>query len=184
MSIFPRAPIVADDFLVTPSLQTTSLSPACMPIKTEDTISLRHSVLWPNAPLSKVRLPEDDDGWHFGAFVESEADPVAVISIFLEPLPIDNNQVWPSGTMPITAARFRKFACDPSYQGRGVGTKLLKHARTFAQAELNANVVWCDARTSTRGWYEKRGMVPFGETFFKGPVEYVRMQIGSQDLSE
>ncbi|KAJ2986901.1 hypothetical protein NUW54_g9586 [Trametes sanguinea] len=37
------------------------------------------------------------------------------------------------------------------------------------------NVVWCDARLSAAGWYERRGMQRFGEMFFKGEIEYVRM---------
>jgi hypothetical protein len=31
----------------------------------------------------------------------------------------------------------------------------------------DAATVWCDARATARGWYIKRGLVPFGPTFYK-----------------
>lgn len=137
-------------------------------IAADETIPLRHSVLWPNHPVSHVRLAEDDLGFHYGAFLPSSDEPVAIISIFKEPLPD------PDRTVP--AARFRKFACGPEYQGRGIGTKLLQYVFRIAHAELGCNVMWCDARLSTANWYERRGMTRFGQTFFKKDIEYVRMQ--------
>ena len=55
----------------------------------EETIPLRHSVLWPNMPLSHVCLPEDASGTHYGAFLSLRETPVAVISLFLEDLPYE-----------------------------------------------------------------------------------------------
>ncbi|ESK89065.1 gnat family [Moniliophthora roreri MCA 2997] len=139
-------------------------------ISVEQTLKLRHEVLWPDKSISHVQLPEDKDGFHFGAFLDMYGDePIAVISFFLEALPIPGQQHQ-------TAARFRKFACDPRLQGRGIGTQLLQNTFQIALHDLKVSVIWCDARLSTSTWYEKRGMVPFGETFFKGPVEYVRMK--------
>ncbi len=141
---------------------------SCKRIGTEDTLHLRHSVLWPNEEISKVQLPEDETGYHFGAFVHAQGEPVAVVSLFREMVPgeetIDN------------AARFRKFACDPVCQGRGIGTLLLREVFRFASTELRARVIWCDARASAAGWYERRGLHKFGNPFFKGAVEYVRMK--------
>ncbi|KAF9026630.1 GCN5-related N-acetyltransferase [Hymenopellis radicata] len=148
---------------------------SCKRIGVEDTIPLRHSVLWPNEEMSRVQLPEDETGYHFGAFVPAQGDPVAVISLFREMVPgeetIDN------------AARFRKFACDPLCQGRGIGTLLLQEVFRFAFTELGARVIWCDARASAAGWYERRGMQKFGQPFFKGAVEYVRMKGRADELA-
>jgi len=146
----------------------------CLPITVEDTLSLRHTVLWPNAPLSQVCLPEDANGYHFGAFFPLRREPVAVISVFIEPLPID---AILDDEPAMLAVRFRKFACEPTHQNRGIGSHLLLHVFSLARSELRATVAWCDARTTSAGWYEKRGMVAFGQPFFKGPVEYIRMKI-------
>lgn len=117
-------------------------------------------------------------GKHFGAFLSSEDKPVAVISLFAESIPIDSSGVndFPATAFPL-AVRFRKFACDPTYQGRGIGTKLLLHAFSVVRSEFSATVIWCDARTTSVGWYRKRGMSSFGESFWKGHVEYIRMKI-------
>jgi GNAT superfamily N-acetyltransferase len=98
------------------------------PIAAAQTYALRHAVLWPDKPLAYVQLPDDAAGQHFGAFVAGEL--VAVISLFV-------------GTDGV--ARFRKFATDPAWQGRGVGTALLRHLIAVAQAQ-GASQLWCDAR--------------------------------------
>lgn len=144
-------------------------------IETKDTLELRHSVLWPTKPLSHVRLPEDDLGHHFSAFLPCCNKPVAVISLFLEAIPITCGASEPAGHHPI-AVRFRKFACHPDFRGRGIGTKLLHHVMTEC-TKLGATVVWCDARVSTCDWYSRRGMEAFGVPFYKGSVEYTRMKM-------
>ncbi|KAK0492256.1 hypothetical protein EDD18DRAFT_1310928 [Armillaria luteobubalina] len=139
----------------------------CKPITSEQTIPLRHSVLWPGENAAKVILPEDERGWHFGAFVPSRVEPIAVISLFTESVPMS----------PIDkgmATRFRKFACEPLFQGRGIGTKLLTYVFHFSRLNLHVRVVWCDARQAS--------MIPFGNSFYKGAVEYVRMRIDLEPL--
>ena len=167
-------------------------------ITMEETIPLRHSVLWPTMPRSHVCLPEDATGIHYGAFLPLRETPVAVISLFLEDLPLlkdkqdtkvnlkseNSNSTSISGDeddsyRPVQqrAVRFRKFACESEFQGKGIGTQLLSHILSRARTELDAATVWCDARTTASGWYIKRGLVPFGPTFYKGPEEYIRMRI-------
>lgn len=149
-------------------------------ITPEETIHLRHTVLWPNHPVSHVLLPEDDLGFHYGAFVSCRDTPVAVISVFKEPLP-GNPQGGGAGNTPAAVARFRKFACEPSYQGRGIGTKLLKHAFNAASEELGCEAIWCDARLATAEWYERRGMSRLGSVFYKEDIPYTRMQAHLED---
>ncbi|KAI0698109.1 GCN5-related N-acetyltransferase [Cytidiella melzeri] len=151
-------------------------------ISAEETIPLRHSVLWPDQPVSYVLLPEDASGFHYGAIMRTTDEaiecstPVAVISLFKEALPATTDSQTPSQP----AARFRKFACEPAQQGHGIGTGLLRHVFEVAKHELDCSVIWCDARMKTAAWYERRGMQRFGDVFYKGPIEYVRMKI---DLS-
>ena len=140
------------------------------------TEELRHLVLWPDKPLDYVRLDEDKNGYHFGAFVPGRDKPVAVISVFFEPIPsVGSNDRTASGDHG-TTVRFRKFACHPEFQGQGIGTSLLRYAASYCTSK-GATVFWCDARLSSSQWYEKRGLVPFGDTFFKDTVEYTRMKM-------
>lgn len=136
---------------------------------------------------------------------QARTTPIAVVSLFVEPfpLPIDSTDSenlpspsmlapkLPSDTAATTdmggggntrrkeegrAVRFRKLACDPVFQGRGIGTKLLEYTMSIARTELDASVIWCDARVSSLEWYRKRGLRPCGSTFYKDGVEYVRMK--------
>lgn len=127
------------------------------PIGPAQTHALRHAVLWPDKPLAYVQLPDDDAGQHFGAFMAGAL--VAVISLF----------VGADGV-----ARFRKFATDPAWQGRGVGTALLRHVIAQAQAQ-GASQLWCDARQNTLPFYQRFGLAPEGKVFYKGEVAYLRL---------
>ncbi|GAA4497172.1 GNAT family N-acetyltransferase [Hymenobacter ginsengisoli] len=129
------------------------------PIEPAQTYALRHAVLWPDKPLAYVQLPDDVAGQHYGAFVAGAL--VAVISLF----------VAADGV-----ARFRKFATDPAWQGRGVGTALLQYVIGAARAQ-GASQLWCDARQNTLPFYQRFGLAPEGAVFYKGEVPYVRLNL-------
>jgi len=150
------------------------------PISADETIHIRHSVLWPHVPTDSdiIRLPEDDNGLHFGAFLIEGGDvPVAVISLFREDVPRNFEASPALPREPRCSWRFRKFACLERYQGKGVGGTLLRRVLEHAHSTLGADYVWCDARSSASLWYTRRGFTSFGDTFFKHEVEYVRMII-------
>lgn len=128
------------------------------PITAAQTYALRHAVLWPEQPLDYVKLPDDDAGQHFGAFKDEQL--VSVISLFISPDGV---------------ARFRKFATAVAWQGRGIGSALLRHTIAAAVAQ-GASAIWCDARQSTLPFYERFGLRPEGEVFYKGPIAYVRLR--------
>ncbi|KAG1785234.1 acyl-CoA N-acyltransferase [Suillus plorans] len=148
------------------------------PIDADATLELRQSVLWPSLSIADVLLAEDGNGLHFGAFVPHHGKPIAVISLFDEPLP-EQHLVRCGNDSPsqTKAARFRKFACDLMHQNQGIGTQLLQHAAEAARSTLGASIIWCDARTSSSAWYKKRGMIEFGDPFYKGDVQYIRMKM-------
>lgn len=126
------------------------------PIRPEQTYPLRHAVLWPDKPFDYIKLANDAEGQHFGAFVGDEL--VAVISLFVHE----------------KTARFRKFATHPDFQCRGIGTQLLH--RVMAEAEQRgAHTLWCDARLDSADFYRKFGMQPEGAIFYKGPIPYAKM---------
>jgi hypothetical protein len=37
--------------------------------------------------------------------------------------------------------------------------------------------LWCDARQNTLGFYERFGLRPEGDIFYKGPIAYVRLRL-------
>jgi len=126
-------------------------------IEPGQTYALRHAVLWPDKPLAYVQLPDDAAGQHFGAVVAGEVR--AVISLF----------VGADGV-----ARFRKFATAPAWQGRGLGTALLRHTLAAARRQ-GAHTLWCDARQATLPFYQRFGLAPEGAVFYKDQVPYVRL---------
>jgi GNAT superfamily N-acetyltransferase len=133
------------------------ITPSIEAIAPAQTYALRHAVLWPDKPLAYVQLPDDEAGLHYGALVGGEVR--AVISLF----------VGADGV-----ARFRKFATDPAWQGRGLGTALLHHITAVAQAQ-GAHALWCDARQNTLAFYQRFGLAPEGGVFYKGDIPYVRL---------
>jgi GNAT superfamily N-acetyltransferase len=132
------------------------VAPEIRLIPAEATYALRHQVLWPDKALDYVKVENDAAGHHFGAFRHEEL--LAVISLF-----VDGPE-----------ARFRKFATRPDWQGKGLGTALLRHVLAEARRQ-GARRIWCDARQDSAGFYARFGLRPEGEIFYKGPVAYVRM---------
>ncbi|MBD2714549.1 GNAT family N-acetyltransferase [Microvirga sp. STR05] len=130
--------------------------PAIWAIAPSHTYLLRHEVLWPNMPLDYVKLENDAEGYHYGAFQDDQL--VSVISLFIEG----------------EEARFRKFATDPAYQRQGIGSALLRYVLAEAR-RLGARRLWCDARQDSAAFYARFGMQPEGEVFYKGLIAYVRM---------
>lgn len=126
-------------------------------ISPEATIAIRHQVMWPDKPVDYVRLPDDEEGKHYGLFVDDEM--VSVISLF-----IADKQ-----------AQFRKFATLSRYQGKGFGTLLLKKVINVA-SNLHVEKIWCNARIDKADYYARFGMKLTDRTFVKGGIEYVIME--------
>ncbi|WP_281629905.1 GNAT family N-acetyltransferase [Vibrio sp. St2] len=127
-------------------------------ISAEETLALRHRVLWPEKSIDFCRVEEDDVGLHFGAFVDGEL--VCVASVFVS----DN------------VARLRKFATSPEYQGQGIGSSVLKAIISELQ-NTGVIIFWCDARESALTLYKRFGMTEQGERFYKGDIPYYKMSV-------
>ena len=133
--------------------------PSIRPIFAEQTYTLRHSVLWPDKAMDYVKVENDAEGYHFGAF--NHRGIIAVISLFLQ---INEG---------IITARFRKFAVSSDFQHQGVGTRLLNHIMAEA-IRLGAISLWCDARLDTADFYRRFGMEAVSEVFYKGTIPYAK----------
>ncbi|PAW93571.1 GNAT family N-acetyltransferase [Mucilaginibacter sp. MD40] len=121
------------------------------------TWQLRRDILYPNEYKFNMEMPEDEHGYHFGAFTDNKL--VGVVSLFK-----DLND-W----------QFRKLAVDAAYQGKGIGTQLLHYLTGFVKQE-NGERLWCNARTSAVGFYIKLGFAETNKTFHKKGIDYVVME--------
>ncbi|MFT5719148.1 MAG: ribosomal protein S18 acetylase RimI-like enzyme [Oleiphilaceae bacterium] len=102
----------------------------------EQTIPLRHKVLWPNKTPEFCQVDGDEEGLHFGAFINNQL--ICVASVYLK----------------LDKARLRKFATDPCFQNQGVGSKMLEFIIHFLKS-TKEKIFWCDARESALGFYER-----------------------------
>lgn len=127
-------------------------------ISWEQTIPIRHIVLWPNQPPEYCHVEGDDEAFHFGAFVNG--DLVGVASIYL-----DSDK-----------ARLRKFATKAEFQSQGIGSKMLEHILSSLK-DKNVKCFWCDARESALDFYQRFGMRPYGERFYKADIPYFKMKV-------
>jgi GNAT superfamily N-acetyltransferase len=126
-------------------------------IRPELTWRLRHEVLYPNEPLANMAMEEDNNGYHFAAFKDGWI--VAIVSLFAR------EKDW----------QFRKFAVAEAVQGQQVGTALLNYITAFVENE-NGKLLWCNARLTAIGFYNKFGFSAVGEVFQKNGFDYIIMQ--------
>ncbi|TXE06148.1 GNAT family N-acetyltransferase [Seonamhaeicola algicola] len=126
------------------------------PIKAINTIAIRHEVMWPNKPQAYVVLPNDNEGLHFGLFLNQTL--VSVVSLFTEE----------------NTLQFRKFATLQAHQGKGYGSQLLTHVFEYANKK-HYKKIWCNARKDKTTFYERFGLKETSETFVKGGITYVIM---------
>lgn len=126
-------------------------------IRAEETYDLRHRVMWPDHPLDFIKLPEDENGVHFGLFVSGKL--VSIISLFV------NGQ----------DAQFRKFATEISEQGKGYGSQLLFHLLEYTASE-KLKRVWCNARVDKTAFYKKFGFTETDSTYIKGGINFIILE--------
>lgn len=134
-----------------------TITPKIKQITSNETIAIRHKVMWPNMSLEYVKLPNDESARHFGLFVNGEI--ISIISLFKE-----NNEI-----------QFRKFATLIEFQGLGYGTILLKNIIDLIKKE-GITKLWCNARIEKSKFYEKFNLKLASEKFKKDGIDYVVME--------
>ncbi|WP_160062685.1 GNAT family N-acetyltransferase [Psychromonas sp. L1A2] len=125
-------------------------------IKWQDTISVRHQVLWPHKPPEFCRVEGDEQALHFAVMGSQQI--VCVASLY-----IDNN-----------TARLRKFATLSAFQSKGVGSFMINYLIDNLKQQ-GINYLWFDARESALGFYQRFGFDKMGELFYKSDIAYYRM---------
>jgi predicted GNAT family N-acyltransferase len=116
---------------------------------------LRGRVLRPTQPPESYVFPGDADErtTHFAVLRDDEI--VGIASLYREPPPnICAENTW----------RLRGMATDPSVRGAGFGGRLLQSCIEHARAN-DGKMLWCNARLTAQGFYERFGFSASGESF-------------------
>ncbi|WP_372653772.1 GNAT family N-acetyltransferase [Halobacteriovorax sp.] len=124
-------------------------------INASDTYHIRNLVLRPGRPVEDCHFEHDDDEqtFHLGAFIDSQL--VSVASFYFEKNPklVEEYQY-----------RLRGMATLPEHRGKGLSSSLLRTA--FPIIEQNfCQLLWCNARSTAQGFYQKVGFERTGEEF-------------------
>ncbi len=109
---------------------------------------LRMRVLYPNLPDAKSFYPGDDDAIHTGAF-DPDGMLIGIASLFRR----DDGSLQLRGMVTSAAAR-----------GTGAGREIVRFAEEDAM-ENGVSRLWCNARVSAMGFYEKCGWRVEGSEF-------------------
>ncbi len=124
-------------------------------IQAAEAHGLRRAVLRGGNPDSDVHYPQDDDpaSFHLGADVGGELVGVASFTPAQTPHR-PGTRAW----------QLRGMAIAPAHQGLGLGSAVIGEAVARVRAD-GAAVLWCNARDTALGFYERRGFKVIGEGF-------------------
>ncbi len=127
-------------------------------ITAQDTYQIRQKVLIPDHDLQKAKFENDDDediSFHLGAFVGGKL--VSVASFYY-----DRNPLFPD----LHQYRLRGMATLQEFQNTGLSSELLKMAFPIIKQNF-CTLLWCDARVSAIGFYEKVGFTKLSGDIFE-----------------
>ena len=124
-------------------------------ISSIETHPIRHEVLRKGKSIVTCQFKGDDDEntTHFGLFLEDKL--VGIISIFKE----NNNLFSESNQFQI-----RGMAVLEAFQGKGFGAQLVKKAENHC-INLNADLIWFNARENAVPFYKKLDYKIIGDSF-------------------
>ncbi len=122
-------------------------------ITAEQTREVRRSVLRPHQDASMLVYPGDDDRESIHLGVVDGETIVAILSMYHMAREGETSG-W----------RIRGMASVPAVRGDGYGRELVEVARDRAWG-IDRAEIWCNARESAFGFYEKLGFVVVGDLF-------------------
>lgn len=114
--------------------------------------------MYADKEITEMELADDFEGTHFGLYFNHEL--TAVVSLFVKD----------------GMAQFRKLAVLPSKQRNGLGKLLLQYVIDYCKQQP-VKLLWCNARVSAVGFYEKFGFVTEGEPYQRNQLDYIKMQL-------
>lgn len=131
-----------------------------------DCLPLRHKVLWPLLTIEECIDPADKDSIHMGYILND----TLISCLTLTPQSMHHCQI-------------RKFATDPAFQRRGIGSTLF--TTTLNKLKKNhIKLVTLNARNTAIGFYHKFNFQISGKEFSKKNVLFTPMEINLENLSK
>ena len=123
-------------------------------IPTELTLGLRSKVLRNGMPLAECVFPTDklEGAFPLAVYVDDE---IATIASFFP-----NHY---KGKLEL-GYQLRGMATDMHFLGKGYGKQLIEFATTYIK-KTNAQYIWCNARSSAIGFYQKLNFEVVSEEF-------------------
>ena len=120
---------------------------------------IRLTAMYPGQKREVAELADDAEGIHFGLFHQNKL--MSVVSWFKR----NENE-----------AQFRKLATLEEFRNQGYGTLLMQYIIKFSKGE-NIRDLWCNARVSAEGFYNKLGFKEKNQAFAKNGIDYVIMTV-------
>ena len=117
---------------------------------------LRHKVLRPHLPFEASCLPSDNDPDAIHFTLKKGDTILSVASLYSESLEVMSNN---------NTFRLRGMATEPSEQRKGFGGMILHSAIDHLKKKTDVEILWCNARATAFGFYEKMGFTILGEIF-------------------
>lgn len=135
--------------------------------------NLRYEVLrqpW-NQPPGSEKLKDDDEAHHFAAFAPTD-EVVGVVSLHKVSL-----DLLDSNPPRVKSLSLRMMGVKESYQGAGVGRKLVEHVEQFSRTEINVDRIVLDARENAVKFYENLGYKVIGESYLLfNSIQHFKME--------
>ena len=136
-------------------------------ITAEQTKPLRKLILRPDLSMEELTYDGDLDesSAHFGFIEEDAVKGIATLY----------NSPSPALDQSLNMYRLRGMAVEESLRGKNAGRKLIDACVDFVSRN-KGDVIWCDARISAKGFYEKLGFVATGKIYHvKGAGDHYLM---------
>ena len=120
-----------------------------------DTINIRKDMLRQDFSPEACHYPGDDDDmtFHLGGFIDSKLVSIASFYFQAHPEIEEENQY-----------QLRGMATLKGFQGQGLSSMLLKTAFPIIKQNM-VHILWCNARKTAEGFYQKVGFEKLGGEF-------------------
>ncbi|MBU8682934.1 GNAT family N-acetyltransferase [Bacillus haynesii] len=130
------------------------------PINAEDTYEIRHRILRPNQPLEACMYETDLLGgtFHLGGYYRGKLISIASFHKG-EHSKLEGQKQY----------QLRGMATLEGYREQKAGSTLIRHAEELLRKK-GADLLWCNARISVSGYYEKLGFSEQGRIYDIPPI--------------